>query len=513
MKLRWKILIGVGIFIVLLAASLSVTMHVQPESELGAYKKSLRDKGEKLEFSEVIPPPTAPEDNARSAVEDAFGMLAGNQNVPNGMRMVAPGRAMVGWGQPDARNSDFTNSWEDFGAGIAANSPAIDLLHQVLVRPKLDFQLDYSKGTRMLVPQLAPMKRSAQMLDAAAIYELHNGDPGAASTNIITLLVLVHKDSADGLLISHLVRIAMTAIAIGPTWELLQSTNVNDSQLGAVQNAWQRMDFLSDAENSFVMERIWMSVNIEKSRASHEGFKDTVSWTGSGGFGGSSGGSTWSQMLEDFTQGPRSAAGEAMWRSSWSYSAEMLQLQSGQIVLDAVRAMQTSQTHFYKTNLDTMSSRLSSLGFTNTGGVVVHALKIPDLREEFGGYNFLGNVLAKTLRMETARDVVVTAIALKRFQLKHGKWPDTLGLLVPEFLPSVPIDPYDGKLLKYRSNTDGTFLLYSIGDDGMDDGGDTTPVRPTWGTTIVDWQRTRDWVWPQPATPAEVQYYYEHPPK
>jgi len=512
MKLRWKILIGVGIFIILMAASLSVTMHVQPEGELEAYKKSLRDKGEKLELSEVIPPPPAPEDNARNAVEDAFRILgSNNQDVPNGMRMVAPGKAMVGWSQPDARNSDFTNSWDDFGAKFAANGPAIELLHQVLERPKLDFQLDYSKGARMLLPQLAPMKRTAQMLDAAAICELHNGDSGAATTNILTLLALVRKDTGDTILISHLVRIAMTAIAIGPTWELLQATNGNDAQLAAVQDAWQRLNFLSDAENSFVMERAWVSVEIEKSRASHEGFKDTVGLMGNS-FGGSSGGSSWSDVLEDFAQGPRSAVGEGMWRSSWSYSEELRLLQSDQIVLDGVRMMQTNETRSYKTNFDVMSSRLTSLGFTNTAGALVHALRIPDLRDEFGGWNFLGNALGRTLRMEAARDVVVTAIALKRFQMKHGTWPETLGELTPEFLTSATIDPYDGKPLKYHPNTDGTFLLYCVGEDGLDDGGDLTPVR-AYGTTTWDWQRARDWVWPQPATPAEVQYYYEHPPK
>ncbi len=175
--------------------------------------------------------------------------------------------------------------------------------------------------------------------------------------------------------------------------------------------------------------------------------------------------------------------------------------------------METNQTHFYKTNFDVMSSRLSSLGFTNTGGAIVHALKIPDLREDFGGYNFLGNALGRTLRMEAARAVVVTAIALKRFQMKQGAWPDTLGQLVPEYLPSVPMDPYDGKPLKYHPNVDGTFLLYCVGEDGVDDGGDLTPVRPTWSTAAVDWQRARDWVWPQPASAVEVQYYYEHPPK
>jgi hypothetical protein len=512
MKLRWKILIGVGILIVLMAASLSVTMHVQPESELEAYKKILRDKGEKLELSEVIPPPPAPEDNARNAVEDAFRMIgSNNQNVPNGMRMVAPGRAMVGWSQPDVWNSDFTNSWDDFGAEVGTNGPAIELLHQILVQPKLDFQLDYSKGARMLLPHLAPMKHSAQMLDAAAIYELHNGDSGAATTNIITLLTLVRKDTGDTILISHLVRIAMTAIAIAPTWELLQATNANDSQLATLQEGWQRMDFLSDAENCFVMERAWVSAEIEKSRVSHEGFKDTLGLMGSS-FGSSSGGSSWPDMLENFTQGPRSAVGEGMWRSSWSYSEELRLLQSDQIILDGVRTMETNQTHFYKTNFDAMSSRLSSLGFTNTGGAMVHALKIPDLREDFGGFNFFGNALGKTLRIEAARDVVVTAIALKRFQMKHGAWPDTLGQLVPEYLPSVPMDPYDGKPLKYHPNTDGTFLLYSVGEDGLDDGGDLTPVR-AYGTTTWDWQRARDWVWPQPASPAEVQYYYEHPPK
>ena len=42
--------------------------------------------------------------------------------------------------------------------------------------------------------------------------------------------------------------------------------------------------------------------------------------------------------------------------------------------------------------------------------------------------------------------MTIAAIALKRFQLKHGSHPAQLSELVPEFLTSVPLDPVDGHL-------------------------------------------------------------------
>jgi hypothetical protein len=42
-----------------------------------------------------------------------------------------------------------------------------------------------------------------------------------------------------------------------------------------------------------------------------------------------------------------------------------------------------------------------------------------------------------------------TACAIERFRLKHGKLPEKLEELVPEFLSEVPIDPFDGKKLRY----------------------------------------------------------------
>ena len=126
----------------------------------------------------------------------------------------------------------------------------------------------------------------------------------------------------------------------------------------------------------------------------------------------------------------------------------------------------------------------------------------------------LASAFHKVMLYETADRVVVTAIALKRFQLKHGEYPEKLSQLVPELLVSPPLDAVDGQLLRYRRNANGTFTLYSIGENGVDDGGDPSLEKNVTSSSYY-WQNVHslDWVWPQPATAAEVQYYYEHPPK
>jgi len=122
----------------------------------------------------------------------------------------------------------------------------------------------------------------------------------------------------------------------------------------------------------------------------------------------------------------------------------------------------------------------------------------------------LAGAVRNTIRSETARRIVITAIALKRFQLKHAHLPETLAALVLAFIPSVPIDPEAGRPLCYRRNADGTFLLYSVGEDGKDDGGDATHTSSS-GSSSLAWQhvQARDWVWPQPATEAEIKLYLD----
>jgi hypothetical protein len=61
-------------------------------------------------------------------------------------------------------------------------------------------------------------------------------------------------------------------------------------------------------------------------------------------------------------------------------------------------------------------------------------------------------------------------MALERYRLANGRWPDDLGALAPTYLAAVPADPFDGKPLRCARHKD-VLVVYSVGPDLKDDGG------------------------------------------
>src|SRR5262249_8608825 len=58
----------------------------------------------------------------------------------------------------------------------------------------------------------------------------------------------------------------------------------------------------------------------------------------------------------------------------------------------------------------------------------------------------------------------VTAVAAERYRLAHGRWPERLQDLVPDYLSKVPMDLFDGQPLRYRRLKDGV-IVYTVGAD------------------------------------------------
>ncbi|MGD9692720.1 MAG: hypothetical protein AB7G17_06045 [Phycisphaerales bacterium] len=69
------------------------------------------------------------------------------------------------------------------------------------------------------------------------------------------------------------------------------------------------------------------------------------------------------------------------------------------------------------------------------------------------------------------RDAALTAIALELHRREHGTYPATLTELTPRHMPSVPEDRFVGRPMGYRLDEQGMPILYSVGNDGDDDGG------------------------------------------
>jgi ABC-type transport system involved in multi-copper enzyme maturation permease subunit len=97
-------------------------------------------------------------------------------------------------------------------------------------------------------------------------------------------------------------------------------------------------------------------------------------------------------------------------------------------------------------------------------------------------------VAAAGRRSQAELRSAVVMIAVDRFRLKYHRWPNKLEELVPEFLPRIPIDPWDGMRLRYRfkqtKDLSGV-VIYSVGPDRRDDGGNIQITNPlTAGTDI-----------------------------
>jgi hypothetical protein len=513
-KRKFWVFTGVMFAVVILA---SVIHHYQLRLAVEKYIAERKAAGEPMDLAAVIPPPILPEKNGAEIFRRASALISSDQtlswsNYVSGMQMVAPGKAMVRWQQADIRDSDGTNSWTVITTAVAQNQESFDLLRQIVDKPDFDFQIQYAGGVADMTFTnfyLSESKRAVQRLATAALCDLHRGDTVSAVKNVRAMLALTKAMQDERFAISELVRMALAQITLSVNWELLQCPNLTDTQLAELQHDWMNLDFVESMGNALAMERAsgeislsnWRKSNFELNRY-FEQFEEARKGLGM---------SEETSMLWCKTKRPFQIF---LWRNWWSYPDELRSLKGYDVLITSLRRAQTNGC--FTGVLQYQNEQLDELGINKitddflalfTEKTDFHSM----LSQSIAG---LSGVTRKVLQAEVAEQMTVTAIALNRYQRKHGEFPPVLVSLVPEFLAAVPRDPADGQPLRYRPAADGTFLLYSVGENDKDDGGDPSlePGASPHGFTWLN-NRALDWVWPRPATAAEVQDFYEHPSK
>ncbi len=82
----------------------------------------------------------------------------------------------------------------------------------------------------------------------------------------------------------------------------------------------------------------------------------------------------------------------------------------------------------------------------------------------------MGWIAERDLVFQTHLDLARAALAVERYRLATGVLPVALDALVPSYLKEVPLDPFDGRSIRYTLQTSG-YVLYSVDTDGQDNGG------------------------------------------
>ncbi|UCD30242.1 MAG: hypothetical protein JSV03_07175 [Planctomycetota bacterium] len=77
------------------------------------------------------------------------------------------------------------------------------------------------------------------------------------------------------------------------------------------------------------------------------------------------------------------------------------------------------------------------------------------------------------VRQQADNDGRKIALALSAYHRDHNHYPDSLADLVPLYISTLPDDPFADQPFRYRLDDKGTYILYSVGTNGVDDGGNS----------------------------------------
>lgn len=349
---------------------------------------------------------------------------------------------------------------QDVLLALSRYDSAIDELRQAAQLPYSRFPLDYDLDppAGILLPHLAKLKGAVRVLELRAIAELQSGQSDKALADIKLSFRLTESIRTEPFIISHLVRIAVLAITLQPIYEGLAENKWSDPQLAELDAELAKLDFLADYQFSMRGERAMGLKELEYIRRTGD-----------------------TSFLQSGNAGSPTVNLTRLTPSAFFYRNEL-----------AIARMYQQWT----IPLVDVTNRVVSPATVRQDDIATTAA----LRH-FSPYNIfarilmpsLGNAVKRYARAQSNVVLARVAIALERYRLAHGNYPDSLDAIAPQFMEKVPNDVIGGEPLHYR-RTDNSFILYSVGWNGQDDGGVTVQSK----AGVVNWEKG-DLVWKYPA--------------
>jgi hypothetical protein len=321
---------------------------------------------------------------------------------------------------------------------------------------------------------------------------LHEHDQARAWTNLVALTKLVagwhplpfEKD----VLYWHNVTLVR---AFGITWQALQARALTEPQLATLQREWESADLRSGLPEVAALARAeieseyrWQAIRVLPFRFSHmhspryAWWRLTEAWHRRG-------------MLQD-----EEALLQLFRRCEEDYRRVQACSTWREIrTMPGLRTPPPGIANLWPSATNLVASATNPMNMRSIALSSVYA------QYRFAFEPLMPGSLWRMADSESMRRLLVAALALERYRLRHSSYPELLDALTPELLPSRPLDFMDGAPLRYRHTQDGRFVLYSTGLDCIDDGGIGRRPGLLWANSGHD---HTDLVWPCPASPAGI---------
>ena len=376
-----------------------------------------------------------------------------------------PARSAPGFA-PD--KIDATTAAADILDNLRKFDPIMAEIRQAAQRPFSRFKIHYEEEdlASVQLPHLGVLKNLAQLLSYRASAQLVLRRTDDALDDILLGMRLSDALDKERTLISYLVRIAIVNLVVQPVWEGLADRQWSDGQLQTLAKAFARENPIVAMNYALDGERGFSNSIIEYLRRKPQNWNTMIN----------------SPESTDQTSG---RAFVSVMPSGWFYFEQVEYNKMFDAMLkDAIGASdhQIDPVAYtkYWAGIETALHNAPGQAFWRHQAFA--QLLLP----------YVSKVVQRTANMEATLAEVRTAIALDRFSLVNKSYPETLAALVPSYLAEVPKDVIKGGPLKYQRTADGRYQLYSLGWNGVDDGGKRVLVREG-GKPLAD--DGGDWVW------------------
>jgi hypothetical protein len=323
---------------------------------------------------------------------------------------------------------------------ITANAQVLESLHDMVAIEGSRYPIDLKKGYAQSLEYLGEVVNKANILPCLeALLHAENGDPRRASEAVLTSLAVTRSLAWEPMLICQTNRLTCETIVLAALQRILSRVDTfTDGQLLALSRAVAQASAADSWTRALVGERCIIIAMHERP----ELIEDALG------------------PLPPIVINAQKELGLAH-RSGVAFLKLMDRLMQ-------IRRLPPHQRLNAAAEVDKARNALPKTFF------LIHRLA-PN------AVNVVRWELLETARLVTAS----CGLAVERYRLAHGALPQTLQNLVPTYLPDVPLDPFDGKPLRYKHLEQG-YAVYSVGPDGNDDGGRESNTPPYDVTFVVE---------------------------
>jgi len=353
--------------------------------------------------------------------------------------------------------------------------PAFDEVRAALKRPYAIIPGDYSVPYLIPIPNFVTMRALAQTLAQRAQCDFLLGKPDDA----LHELTLIHDvcrilekppTGKPETLVEAMINVAISGLYVSTIGDGFKLNAWGESQMAALQKQLKETELAPYVVAALEAEQASSSHTLETTPASKIGelFSMVVSTSGQNNH------SVWKKITNPmylyFKFCPR----------GWIY----------QNMVNGVTLLKLG----YKDGVDLKQDTISPSSFDKANRDLT---KLLNRRTPFNVWaqiaipNFT-KAWQTTAHNQTLINEAQIACALERYHLARGNYPETLDALAPQFMETIPHDIIGGQPLHYRRTDDGKFLLYSIGWNETDNGGQEVSAPTIYSS--IDYTKG-DWVW------------------